>query len=86
MSKQDLIDYTKENFGQYESLSLHLTSNFYPPLPSEVKKVFLDGFNQYWAGLIDLNGLSKELSRVYKGTLDQYGFFNYLNQDDLIEY
>jgi hypothetical protein len=86
MSKLDLIEYTKENFGLYESLSLHLSSNFYPPLPSEVKKVFLDGFNQYWAGLIDLGGLSKELSRVYKGSLNQYGFYNYLNEADLIEY
>jgi hypothetical protein len=83
MSKQDLIDYTKENFGRYESLNMHLSSNFYPPMPAQVKKVFLDGFNQYWAGLIDITGLSQELSRVYRGSLDQYGFYNYLNEDDL---
>jgi hypothetical protein len=52
-------------------------------MPAQVKKVFLDGFNQYWAGLIDITGLSQELSRVYRGSLDQYGFYNYLNENDL---
>ena len=85
MSKQDLIEYTTENFGRAESLRIHLSANFYPPLPSFVKQIFIDAFNQYWSGLTDINGLEKELSRVYKGSLNDYGFYNYLNQEDLEE-
>jgi hypothetical protein len=83
MSKQDLIEYTLDNFGRYQSLELHLGANFYPPLPAQVKKVFLDAFSQYWAYLIDIDGLVKELGRVYRGGLDQYGFYNFLNEEDL---
>ena len=61
MSKQDLIEYTTENFGRAESLRIHLSANFYPPLPSFVKQIFIDAFNQYWSGLTDINGLEKEL-------------------------
>ena len=82
--KHDLIDYTIETSGKAASLDMHLTANFYPPLPSYVKKIFIDAFNLYWSYAIDINQLQKELSRVYKGTLDQYGFEYYLNEDDLI--
>ena len=85
MSKQDLIEYTTENFGRAKSLEIHLSANFYPPLPSFVKQIFVDAFNQYWSGLTDINGLEKELSRVYKGSLNDYGFYNYLNEEDLEE-
>lgn len=83
MSKQDFIDYTIKNNGLATSLELHLGSNFYPPLPTAVKKVFLDGFNQYWAGLIGLDQLGQELKRVYKGSLYDYGFDNYLIHEQL---
>lgn len=76
--KQDFIEYTKDNFGLYQSLEMHLSSNFYPPLPAEVKLIFLDAFQQYWAGLIDLDQLAREVSRVYRGSLYDYGFDNYL--------
>ena len=85
MSKQDLIEYTTENFGRAKSLEIHLSANFYPPLPGFVKQIFVDAFNQYWSGLTDINGLEKELSRVYKGSLNDYGFYNYLNEEDLEE-
>jgi hypothetical protein len=83
MSKQDFIEVTIDNVGKYESLQMHLSSNFYPPLPKEVKVIFGDAFNMYWAGMIDMFGLQKELSRVYKGSLFSYGFDNYLNEEDL---
>ena len=85
MSKQDLIEYTTENFGRAKSLEIHLSANFYPPLPNFVKQIFVDAFNQYWSGLTDINGLEKELSRVYRGSLNDYGFYNYLNEEDLEE-
>tara|TARA_R110000868_G_scaffold364259_1_gene627115 strand:- start:287 stop:544 length:258 start_codon:yes stop_codon:yes gene_type:complete len=78
--KQDLDDL---NISQYDSLNIHLTSNFYPPLPGTVKKIFLDAFNLYWAFQIDINQLEKELSRVYTGGLGRYGFDSFLNDDDL---
>lgn len=84
MSKQDFIDYTIENAGLYASLDMHLTGNFYPPLPQAVKKIFLDGFNMYWAGMIDVTQLGQELSRVYKGSLYDYGFDNYLIHEEEI--
>lgn len=83
MSKQDLIERTIDSNGLHDSLQMHLSANFYPPVPNEVKKVFGDAFNMYWAGMIDVVGLEKELSRVYTGGLDQYGFWNYLNEEDL---
>jgi hypothetical protein len=83
MSKQDFIEVTIDNVGKFESLQMHLSSNFYPPLPKEVKVIFGDAFNMYWAGMIDMFGLQKELSRVYKGSLFSYGFDNYLNEEDL---
>jgi hypothetical protein len=52
-------------------------------MPEPVKKVFLDAFNQYWAYMIDVDGLLKELGRVYRGGLDQYGFWNFLHEEDL---
>lgn len=81
--KQDLIEYTIDTQGKAASLELHLTANFYPPLPNYVKKIFIDAFNLYWSHMIDVDQLQKELSRVYKGTLDQYGFYNYLYENDL---
>lgn len=83
MSKQDFIERTIETSGRAESLQLHLGANFYPPLPGQVKKIFGDAFNMYWAGMIDVDGLQKELSRVYTGSLFDYGFDNYLNEEDL---
>ena len=83
MSKQGLIEDTIKMSGRAESLQMHLTANFYPPLPGFVKKIFGDAFNMYWAGMIDSQGLDKELSRVYTGGLDRRGFWNYLNEEDL---
>jgi hypothetical protein len=54
-------------------------------MPNEVKKVFGDAFNMYWARMITIDGLAKELSRVYTGSLGDYGFWNYLNVEDLQE-
>ena len=83
MSKQDFIERTIESSGLADSLQMHLSANFYPPLPDTVKKIFGDAFNMYWAGMIDMFGLQKELSRVYTGSLFDYGFDNYLNEEDL---
>ena len=83
MSKQGFIEDTIEMTGRADSLQMHLSANFYPPIPAEVKKIFGDAFNQYWAGMIDITGLEKELSRVYRGSLNDYGFWNYLNEEDL---
>ena len=85
MSKQDLIERTIERDGRFESLMTHLSVNFYPPVPEFVKKIFGDAFNMYWAGMIDVAGLEKELSRVYKGGIGQYDFWLYLDEEDLCE-
>lgn len=78
MSKQDFIERTIDSDGLASSLQMHLSANFYPPLPGWVKQIFGDAFNQYWAGMIDEEGLEKELGRVYTGGLHKYGFDNYL--------
>ena len=68
-----------------QSLKLHLDSNFYPPLPETFKNKFVEVFEKYWdAG--DINWLEKTLNKLgYKGSLNDYGFFNYLNDEDLYE-
>ena len=77
------LDYFIEVSGRSGALDIHLASNFYPPLPPEVKRVFTDAFTGYWAGLYGVEGLEKELSRVYRGGLHQYEFWQFLNEDDL---
>jgi len=61
-----------------EGLNLHLTGKFYPPLPSEVKDVFVKSFNKYWEGKVNQKGLEQLLSEVYQGSLDDYGFYMFL--------
>lgn len=77
------LDYFMEVSGRAGALDIHLTSNFYPPLPASVKRVFADAFSGYWAGLYGVEGLEKELSRVYRGGLHQYDFWQFLNEEDL---
>ena len=68
-----------------QSLKLHLDSNFYPPLPESFKFKFVEVFEKYWdAG--DINWLQEALSKIgYKGSLNDYGFFNFLNEEDVYE-
>jgi hypothetical protein len=68
-----------------QSLKLHLDSNFYPPLPETFKNKFIEVFETYWKDG-DINWLEKTLNKLgYKGSLNDYGFFNYLNDEDLYE-
>jgi len=68
-----------------QSLKLHLDCNFYPPLPETFKNKFVEIFETYWRDG-DINWLEKTLNKLgYKGSLDDYGFFNYLNDEDLYE-
>ena len=68
-----------------QSLKLHLDVNFYPPLPESFKFKFVKVFEKYWeAG--DVNWLQEALSKIgYKGSLNDYGFFNFLNDEDIYE-
>jgi len=73
------------NISKDAQLKMHLQSNFYPHLPEFVIKTFINAFIQYWNYDIDIKELENELSSVYKGSLSDYGFYNFLNDDDLIE-
>ena len=68
-----------------QSLKLHLDSNFYPPLPESFKFKFVEVFEKYWdAG--DINWLQEALNKIgYKGDLNSYGFYNFLNEEDVYE-
>jgi len=68
-----------------QSLKLHLDSNFYPPLPETFKNKFVEVFEEYWnAG--DIDWLQTSLNEIgYKGDLNSYGFFNFLNEEDVYE-
>jgi len=68
-----------------QSLKLHLDSNFYPPLPETFKNKFVEVFEKYWdAG--DIDWLQEALNKIgYKGSLNDYGFFNFLNEEDVYE-
>lgn len=83
MSKQDFIEQTLAVHGKSESLRMHLSGNFYPPLPEWVKDVFVGSFEKYWDGKSDIEMLQADLSDVYVGGLHKYGFDNYLNESDL---
>ena len=66
-------------------LRLHLDSNFYPPLPDTFKYSFIEIFEKYWEGG-DIIWLQTALSKIgYKGSLNDYGFYNFLNDEDIYE-
>ena len=66
-------------------LRLHLYSNFYPPLPDSFKHSFVEVFEKYWEGG-DADWLKTALSKIgYKGSLNDYGFYNFLNEEDTYE-
>ena len=68
-----------------QSLKLHLNCNFYPPLPESFKFKFVEVFEKYWdAG--DIDWLQEALNKIgYKGDLNSYGFYNFLNEEDVYE-
>ena len=66
-------------------LRLHLDSNFYPPLPDTFKYSFIEVFEKYWESG-DIIWLQTALSKIgYKGSLNDYGFYNFLNDEDIYE-
>lgn len=83
MSKQDFIEVTTDMLGKSASLRMHLSGNFYPPMPEWVKDVFVGSFERYWDGQSDMDMLKTDLSDVYQGSLYKYGFDNYLFDEDL---
>ena len=65
-----------------QSLKMHLSCNFYPPLPDSFKNKFVSIFEKYWERG-DINWLQEALNKIgYKGSLDQYGFDMYINEED----
>ena len=63
-----------------KGLRIHLTSNFYPPIPSWVKDVFVNSYKEYWNGNVDRKGLEKLLEDVYIGGLEEYGLWAFLGE------
>ena len=67
-------------------LKLHLDCNFYPPLPNSFKDSFVEVFEKYWEGG-DAEWLQTALSNIgYRGSLNDYGFYNFLNDEDTYDY
>jgi hypothetical protein len=68
-----------------QSLKLHLDVNFYPPLSETFKNKFVEVFEKYWEEG-DIDWLQTSLNKIgYKGDLNSYGFFNFLNEEDVYE-
>ena len=68
-----------------QGMRVHLTSNFYPPLPEYFISRFIKVWERYW-NEGDVEKLQVELSEVgYKGDLNSYDFYRYLNDEDLSE-
>ena len=68
-----------------QGMRVHLTSNFYPPLPEYFISRFIKAWERYW-NEGDVEKLQVELSEVgYKGDLNSYDFYRYLNDEDLSE-
>lgn len=69
-----------------QSLKMHLSCNFYPPLPDSFKNKFVSIFEKYWERG-DIEWLQEALNKIgYKGDLNQYGFYNYINEEDFNSY
>ena len=77
--------YVIETHGRQEGLAFHLSTAFYPPLPDEIKEAFIRVFVDYWSGDIDLGSLDQELADKagYTGGVNQYNFWQFLNDEDL---
>jgi len=71
------------NISKESQLRMHLQGNFYPHLPEFVVITFINAFKRYWDYHIDINELQRELSNVYTGDLSDFGFYNFLNDDDI---
>ncbi len=71
--------------GLESSLHFHLSVNFYPPLPGVVKEAFVGAFRDYWNGGVTIPELQAKLKDEagYIGSLGQYDFEQFLNQEDL---
>ena len=73
--------YTTELLGKKGSLELHLTANFYPPLPEFVKKSAVDAFEEHWNGeLDDLDELARLCYLRNTDALYRY-FSDFLNDN-----
>lgn len=76
--------YIIEARGKKLALSMHLTHNFYPPIPQEIRCAFMDAFVEYWERDIDCWELEQRLREIgYTGGLEKYNFWQFLNDEDL---
>lgn len=77
--------YVIENDGRKAGLEFHLSTAFYPPLPLFVRQAFIASFEQYWDFQIDIDDLAQMLSNEagYVGSLNDYNFWQFLNEEDL---
>ena len=68
-----------------QGMYVHLKSNFYPPLPDYFINRFIKAWERYW-NEGNVEKLQAELSEVgYKGDLNSYDFYTFLNDEDLSE-
>ena len=79
------LSFALETLKRSEALRYHLTANFYPPLPEEVKAEFVHVFEEYWASDEDIYALEQALMdrAGYVGSLFDYDFHNFLKEEDL---
>ena len=79
------LSYALENLKRVEVLRMHLSSNFYPPIPGSVKSEFVAAFTEYWEGKLSVPELDAALRERagYIGGLGKYDFWQFLNQEDL---
>ena len=68
-----------------QGMYMHLKTNFYPPLPDYFINRFIKAWERYW-NEGNVEKLQAELSEVgYKGDLNSYDFYTFLNDEDLSE-
>lgn len=72
-----------EQATKKEQLKLHLDTNFYPPLPEFFKLKFVEVFEKYWSAG-GVGWLQASLDKIgYKGSLADYNFYMFLNDEDV---
>ena len=53
----------RERLGRLEGLRIHLTANFYPPIPFEVRQSVLEAFQAHWKRAKTPEALLKDINR-----------------------
>lgn len=79
------LSYAQETLSREQALRYHLTTNFFPSIPDFVQDEFVNVFQEYWNGDLDVSELDGTLAERawYTGGINNYDFWQFLDPEDL---